>query len=138
MKTLHPRANHRTSAWIVALLSFVVIACILPLATGCGGGGRPPKELAPGEIPAAVESAFLNAGQEARQQAGELVAAVEAGDDSRAYIQLQALLNRSDLTTEQRDVVSRSMMSLGARLNEAAEAGDDSATRVMETHGAYK
>jgi hypothetical protein len=138
MSSSNPATAGRASARGGTFLNLLLAAWIVSLATGCGGAGRPPKELSPAEIPPAVERAFQHAGDELRQAATELVEAVESGEDSRAYLQLQRLLNRPDLSGEQRDVVSRSMMSIGARLTEAAEAGDAAATRLMETHGAFK
>lgn len=125
------------SVRIGALLSLVLAGWILPLTTGCGGS-QPPKELSPDQIPAAVEGAFQHADDELRQAASNLVAAVEGGEDAQAYLQLQVLLNRPDLTQEQRDLVSRAMIGIGARLQEAIDAGDPDAIKLMEAHGAYR
>jgi hypothetical protein len=138
MNHLDSSVARRRSTCFGAAFALSVALIVLPFASGCGGGGRPPKELSPAEIPAAVETAFQGADPELVSMTSNLVAAVEAGEDSQAYLLLQTLLNRPDLTVEQRDVVSRSMISIGARLNEAAESGDAAATRLMETHGAFK
>jgi len=138
MNNLDSSVALRRSTRLGTALALSVSLILLPFAPGCGGGGRPPKELSPAEIPAAVETAFQGAAPEISAMTSNLVTAVEAGEDSQAYLLLQTLLNRTDLTVEQRDVVSRAMMSIGARLNEAAESGDAAATRLMETHGAFK
>jgi hypothetical protein len=113
---------------------------ILGLAVaGCRPGGEPPEALAEEQVPGAVEEAFQG-GQspEVQQAVRNVLAAVEANDDARAYVLLQELLARRDLTPEQRETATRAMISVGQRLNSAAAAGDQAAEKVVNVHQANK
>lgn len=136
MRNSHYRQRYFRHVPVV--MALVLALVLMPLVIGCGGGGRPPKPLSHDEIGPAVQRVFQDAQDDLRAGANDLVAALEAGEDSRAFLLLQSLLNRAELTAEQRDVVSRSMISIGARLNEAADAGDAGATQLLEYHGATK
>jgi hypothetical protein len=121
------------------LLGCVAVAILGLVGAGCRPGGEPPEALSAEQIPGAVEEAFQDGQvQDVQQAVREVLAAVEANDDARAYVLLQELLERRDLTPEQRDTSTRAMMSVARRLNSAAASGDESAERVVKVHQANK
>jgi hypothetical protein len=105
---------------------------------GCGGGGNPPEPLAAEEVPAAVTEAFQTGPEEIRETAESVASALQANDDPRAFLQLQELIGNPELTHDQRDTATRSLMAISARLAAAAEQGNAAAQQVLEAHRAHK
>ena len=119
------------------LLSLSSAWALLVLSSGCSQS-KPPEALTAEQVPATVESAFKDASPEAKSSAAEVIAAIQGNDEPKAILDLQALFARPDLTPEQRDVASRSMISLNERLRAAAAQGDKNAAQALETYRARK
>jgi hypothetical protein len=101
------------------------------------------KNVAPEALPAeqvstAVESAFKDASGEAKDSATAIVESLQAQDNVRAFLELQALSSRPDLTTSQRDAAARSMLSMNERLRDAAAQGDQKAADALQAYRALK
>jgi len=111
---------------------------VLALLTACGGGGAPPKELSVEEIPAAIRQVFAGSGAELEEAAKVVAEGLEGQEKTKAYLQLQTLLERPELSAEQRDVVSRSLMTVAALVNQAGQEGDQSAAEAVQIHRSMK
>ncbi len=117
---------------------------LLGFAVGVAGAGcgrhqtSPPKALASEQVAPAIETAFKEARPEIRETANNAVAAIRNQDEPRAFIQLQALSFRADLTPEQRTATARSMMSVLARLQIAAANGNKVAEEMLKQYRAGK
>lgn len=98
----------------------------------------PPAPLPLAEAPATIESAFKDAPPEAKAFATELSSALRTNDSPRAFVELQSLQGRADLSAEQREVVARSLAAVSQELNAAAANGDPRAQQVLEIHRARK
>src|SRR4051794_18405282 len=83
----------------------------LALAAGCGRN-EAPKPLSADQVPAAVEDAFKEAPPDAKTAAAGVVSSLQGKDDVKAFFDLQSLSARNDLTPEQRQVATRSMLSM--------------------------
>lgn len=116
---------------IVRKASFV--ACLfLLLAGGCSKQPAPPKPLAVEQAPTSLEEAFKNAKAEAKALASDATAALQAKDYAKALMALESLSSRSDLTSAQRDMASRSMLAVNKALSEQASTGDQKAQQVLQ------
>ena len=107
------------------------------ILSGCGDAA-PPEPLPLSEAPAAVDTAFKDATPEARALAAEVKAAAQSSDSPRAFVELQAMQSRPDLTPEQREVVARSLAGAAEELNAAAARGDARAQQILNLHRARK
>ena len=109
------------------------------LLVGCGRGAPPPPE--PVDIeqaPATIESTFADASPECKEAADRAIAALNAGNDAQAYLELQTLAARTDLTREQQDLVAGAMIAVNQRMQASAESGDAEAARTLELHRTMK
>jgi len=116
----------------------VLTACLaLALGSGCGKKADP-EVLAVEQVPATVENAFKGADGELKNTATEVVNAIQGKDEPKAMMDLQALFARPDLTPEQREVASRSMISLNQKLRAAAAQGDQRAAEALQIYNSRK
>ena len=124
------RQMHPFRLGILAVL-FVHTLC------GCGrsGGGQAQNEE---EIRTGMSKAFGGASAESKALADEAAAAIKAQEDAKAFIQLNALAARQDLTREQRAAAAESMLTVNKRLGEAAARGDKDAAKLVEEYRASK
>jgi hypothetical protein len=120
----------------ITILAFS--AAVLSLSSACGSKEEAPPPVAIEEVPETIAAAFQSAEAEVRQVVNETVAAIQGQDDSRAFLQLQMLCDRPDLTPEQRAVASAGMVAVNLRLQEAAAAGNKEAAQVLELHRSRK
>jgi len=113
---------------------------LLPLFLLICACSKPPNTapLSVEQVPTTVESAFKEASPEAKNSAHDVAAAIESKDNAKALVNLQALFARPDLTPEQREIASRSMISLNAQLRAAAAQGDKRAEEALEAYRASK
>ena len=109
-----------------------VLGLIAILAGGCSGEVAPPKPIAVEQAPSTLGEAFKTAKPEAKKLADDAVAALGAKDYTKALFALQSLSSRSDLTPEQRDIASRSMLAVNKALAEQANSGDQQAQQTLQ------
>jgi hypothetical protein len=126
------------SAVSIAVSRMNVFVPMLLLAAACNRNAPPPAPVSIEQVPATVASAFKDAPADAKSIAQEVATEVQAKDDGKALMQLQTLFQRPDLTPEQREAASRSMISLNLRLREAAAQGDTKAAEALQAYQAGK
>lgn len=119
------------------LLASVACAGLLLLSAGCGAG-KPPKEIAAGDIPTESQTLFGKAPAEVKDLAGKALAALEAQDWAAAWVAFQALGERKDLSPEQREFVARAVMTVGAEMQQAGAQGDERAQAIQRLHSSSK
>lgn len=112
--------------------------CVLVIAAGCGKEQTPPQPLAVEQAPASLEGAFKakddqpKIDPQIKSMADDAVIALTSKNYARAMFILQSLSGRSDLTSEQRDFVTRSMLSANKALEEQANNGNVAAQEALE------
>jgi hypothetical protein len=116
----------------------LISVALLLTAAGCNRNAPPPPPVSIEQVPATVQNAFKDASPEVKSSAEQVATAVQTQDDAKALIQLQSLFGRPDLTPEQREAASRSMIALNARLRAAAAQGDRRAAEALEAYQAGK
>ena len=110
--------------------TIVVFAVVLGM--GCGKEAAPPKPISVEQAPASLAEVFKGATPEAKKLVDDAVAALGAKDYTKALFALQSLSARSDLTTPQRDLASRSMLAVNQALAEQAGSGDQKAQQTLQ------
>jgi PBP1b-binding outer membrane lipoprotein LpoB len=106
--------------------------------TGCGGDSKPPEAVSAEDAPGAVKEAFQGASPEAQASAESAITAMESHDTPRAFIELQNMMARPDLTPEQREIAAGSLRTVAEQLRASAEAGNAAAQEMLKTHQARK
>ena len=119
------------------LLTFVLMLG-LGFIVGCSRNSGPPPPLAAAELPAAFGKAFGTAKPEAKALANQVVAAVQAQDYSKAFNDLQMLINRADLTKDQMSVATRGVATVQTLLQSAQTQGDAKAAETLKTYQSTK
>lgn len=121
-------------------IKIIGLALLLPLlfGVGCDRSSAPPTPLAVEELPAAFEKAFSKAKPEAKELANQIVAAVQAKDYSKAFLDLQTLTGLPALTKEQMSVTSRALLTVNTLLQAAQAQGDAKAAETIQFHRATK
>ena len=112
----------------------VFVSCSLFLIgiVGCGTKSQAPDEISPSELPSKVTSAFASADGGRKELADAAVRAFKKEDYVQAVVNLQDLVARDHITKEQREVTSRSLITVNNRLREAKKSGDRKAKEVLE------
>ncbi len=115
--------------------SVSLLALSLLIAAGCSkSGASAPDALAADKIPDAVNQAFAGAADDARQQVASVVTDVQAKDSSTAFVDLQNLSVRPNLTPEQRQVVVRAMQTTLQQVRADATNGNSTAQKVLHQY----
>ena len=113
------------------LFSLTIPTLALVLFMGCGQ-----KEIgqvqSPAKAASQMEQAFANADAETKQSADAVASALKASNYEKAYVVLQTVQYRSNLTYEQAMAARDSMFSLQKQLAEASLRGDTNAQNVIE------
>ena len=109
------------------LITLVTVPACRKEATGAAGSTA--KEIAP-----TIEKAFTSAPAEMQKQASEVVVSVQHNDSVKAFIQLQDLNQRENLTAEQRTAAARVFAAVMQQLQSAAKAGDTDASKLLEAY----
>ncbi len=123
------------------LIGLVALSCLMASLVGTGCSKTNQNAAAPVPVeqaPAAIETAFREAQGEIKQQATEAVTALQSQNDPAAFVQLQNLSGRSDLTAEQRKAAFASWMAVNARLQQSAANGNSAAQELLEKYKASK
>ena len=128
-----------------------VLRCAVILATtvfwqACDKPAEPPKAVAIEKAPEGLKEAFKETPKQTRspenaavkQQVNEASAALQTQDYSRALVLLESLSGRSDLTRDQREFVTSSMMAAHKALSTAASSGNADAAKALEFRRATK
>jgi hypothetical protein len=124
----------RTALGHSALLAAFVIALC-----GCSRESNPAPTLAtPDEAVPSIRSSFEKAPDEVRQEAEGVVAAIESQDDTGAYLRLESLSKRSELTEEQRRIVVEAWMAVNRRLAADASNGNTAAEELLNHYRSTK
>ena len=104
----------------------------LALGVGCNRSVPPPTPLPVQEIPAALQKAFEKAKPDLKDLANQVVAAVQAQDYSKAFLTIQNLASRPDLTKDQVSVTSRATLTVNSLLQAAETKGDKKAAQTLK------
>src|SRR5512141_2257727 len=98
---------------------------------GCLGGGflclvllipvscskhAAPEALSLDQVPSAMDNAFKKVQPDTREQVQSITTSVQNKDYAKAYLELQNLCSQPNLTAEQRQVATRSMLAVNAQL----------------------
>ena len=123
----------------VAFLTGGKFVVLLLLAAGCNKPTQPPAPIAVEQAPASLEETFKEGTSQAAKQDPEVKqlvsdasGAIQARNYPKALFALQSLSGRSDLTYQQRDFVTRSMLAVHKALEEQANSGDAAAQQALE------
>jgi hypothetical protein len=100
--------------------------------SGCGQGG------ANAGSPTNFQSAFKKTAPEVKDFAEQGIEAEKNKDYSTAFRHYRALSLNPDLSQEQRNFASDSMMEMSKKLREAADKGDKEAKQMLEDYRATK
>ena len=117
------------------LFSYRVLT-VLSLVLVVGGCGKKnaAAPITPQENAAQVKSVFENASAEVKQQAGEVVAAVQSQNPVAAYTQLENLSGRSNLTPEQQQAIFDMRMALVRQLQAESTKGNAAAEELLNKY----
>ena len=85
-----------------------------------------------------VQSVFQNAATEVKQQAGEVVTAVQSQNSVAAYAQLENLSGRQNLTPEQQQAIFEMRMALVRQLQAESAKGNAAAEEMLNKYRATK
>ena len=121
---------------VAALLMVGVVVGVV--GAGCGGKSARSEALNARENATNVQSAFLSASDDVKQQAGALVSAVQSDNPVAAYTQLESLSSKPALTPEQRQAVFEMQMALVRQLQADSAKGDAAAEELLNKYRASK
>jgi predicted small lipoprotein YifL len=116
---------------IVALTAILALSLI-----GCGK--KAPEAIDPNAAAQKVEGSFDQASPEVKTMVDNALDAMANNNLPRAHMLLQTLAARTDLTPEQRDVITSSLLGVGEKLRESAAAGDEKAQEFQRLHQSSK
>ena len=105
---------------------------VLLAGSGCDRASKPLPPLPLDQLPVALEKAFTKAEVETKDLAGSVVASVRSQDYARAYLSLQTLLGKPNLSREQKDVTARGMITVHIALETAQANGDAAAAQTLQ------
>ena len=117
------------------------LALILSLAAGCRPANKPDGATAgaqPQQAAKALQDACKDANPEIKTAADQIAGAIQDQAAPQAFLQLQQLSARTDLTTEQGLAVARAAASVRAQLAAAAARGDKAAAEALEMYRSTK
>jgi hypothetical protein len=112
----------------------VLFSLLFVLAgSSCDRASKPLPPLPLDQLPASLEKAFTKAEADTKELAGSVVASVHSQDYAKAYLSLQSLLGKPDLSREQKDVTARGMITVHNALEAAQANGDAAAAQTLQT-----
>ena len=120
----------------MAIKSILTSAALLPVLllslffAGCEKN-KPPQPLSLDQIPAAMNQAFAKAPAERKELVERAVSALQNKEISKALMVVEGLCAVPDLTSEQREAASRTLLTLNQELQAAAQRGDKSAAEFQ-------
>jgi len=116
-------------------LTVVVVALAGP---GCGRKAPASGTATPQQTATNVQSAFQNAPDDLKQQAVEVVSAVQSQNPVMAYTQLEHLSARSNLSSEQQQALFEMRMALIRQLQADSAKGNAAAEELLNKYRATK
>jgi hypothetical protein len=119
------------SGWSLRLGAGIVVAATL-VAAGCGK--KPPEAVATGAAQGEMGGAFKDAPPDVKKMVDDALDAMAARNLARAHVLLQTLAARTNLTTQQRDVVTGCLLGVAEELRASAESGDEKAKQFQQLH----
>jgi len=105
---------------------------VLLAGSGCDQASKPLPPLPLDQLPAALEKAFTKAETETKDLAGLVAASVRSQDYANAYLSLQTLLGKPNLSREQKDATARGMITVHDALESAQAKGDAAAAQTLQ------
>ena len=120
----------------MAIKSILTSTALLPVLllslffAGCEEN-KPPQPLSLDQIPAAMNQAFAKAPAERKELVDRAVSALQNKEISKALMVVEGLCAVPDLTSEQRETASRTLLTLNQELQAAAQRGDKSAAEFQ-------
>jgi hypothetical protein len=113
-------------------LSFLA-GVTLALGIGCSRYHvAPPMDIA--QVPTEINKAFDGSAGDAHQAATDYVSALKGKDAASAFVKLQGLSARTDLTPAQRATAARALAATFQQLRAAAQSGNAQAAEVMHQY----
>jgi hypothetical protein len=116
----------------------ILAVVALALAGGCGRKDAASETATQQESAANVKSVFQNATEDIKQQAGEVVTAVQSQNPVAAYTQLENLSGRKSLTPEQQQAIFEMRMALVRQLQAESTKGNAAAEELLNKYRATK
>ena len=117
----------------------VLVVFVFALAAvGCGRRKSAAQSGSPQESAITVQSVFQNAAEEVKQQAGEVVTAVQSQNSVVAYTKLENLSGRQNLTSEQQQAIFEMRMALVRQLQAESAKGNAAAEEMLNKYRATK
>jgi len=116
----------------------VGVAVLVAVLAGCGKKAPAIETMAPQEAAQTFQSVFKDAPAEAKSSANEVAASLQSENSGKAFLQLQELSKRSDLTADQTAAAVATMASVRANLATAAARGDKAAAELLEMYRSTK
>ena len=116
---------------------FIAVALFSCFVAGCGNKGGMAAAQQQGS-PKAIEDAFKDAKPEIRAEADQVAAAIQNQEAPKAFMQLQQLSSRPDLSSEQSVAAARAMAAVRGQLAAAAARGDKAAAELLEMYRSTK
>lgn len=110
----------------------LILLCGIGFSTGCGERNAAPVPMPREQVRGALEKTFKDAAPPIKAKADEAVAALNGTNETQALFILQTLSNRSDLTTPQREVTVRCLLTVVARVQSAATNGNSEAAEAIQ------
>jgi len=109
------------------------LACV-----GCRRSKSAAQNVSPQASAMAVQSVFQNAAEEVKQQAGEVVTAVQSQNSVVAYTKLENLSGRQNLSSEQQQAIFEMRMALVRQLQAESAEGNAAAEEMLNKYRATK
>ena len=107
-------------------LALLLIACFV----GCGSETYTgPVELPEAELPQAIRAAFAEASEPAKGMAEKAVSLFENEKYPESMSQLRLICDLREITDKRRQIASRGIFTLSAKIREAAESEDDKSAK---------
>jgi hypothetical protein len=126
-----PRRPLRNTLGLLAVAALALM--------GCGKSGRGAPEAVSAEQAAAnLKTGFQGAAPELQKEADQLGQSLSSGNLTEAYGHARGLTANPDLTRDQREAATRSMVTVMQKLQQAAASGDKQAQDTLEAHRASK
>lgn len=117
----------------ISLFAVCLALAVALSMLGCGRGASP-KPVAISSIPSQLDKLFSKAPEPVKSIANQAKGALAVNDLSGAWVALQALSERKDLTKDQQQFLGSAIVSMGAEIEKARQQGDERADDVQRFH----
>jgi hypothetical protein len=111
---------------------------VLAMAVGCGRQATPPAAADPAQAAPVVDQAFAGADDALREEATAAVTALQQDQPAEAFVRLESLQSRPELTPAQREAAFQAWMAANARLQSEASNGNPGAQELLNRYRATK